>query len=91
MILTAQTIAIVVLGGIAAFFVGRWLFTKDTEAEARKRNAIKASSLLTSMGLVRLPRILEAYAVNDWSGLSQEIKAFAELALDPSRSEGGYR
>jgi len=81
--LSFQTLAIIVLAGVVAFLAGKWLFTRDTEAEARKRSAIKVSALLTSLGLVRLPRILEAYAVNDWSGLAHEVKTFAELALDP--------
>lgn len=80
--LSFQTLAIIALAGVCAFLAGKWLFTRDTEAEARKRAAIKVSALLTSMGLTRLPRILEAYAVNDWSGLATELKMFAELALD---------
>lgn len=81
-VLSASTIAIIALAGVTAFFVGKWLFTKDEEAEDRKRAAIRVSALLTSMGLVRLPRVLECYAVNDWSQLATELKMFAELALD---------
>jgi hypothetical protein len=81
-VLSASTIAIVVLSGVTAFFVGKWLYSKDEAAEDHKRAAIRVSSLLTSMGLVRLPRVLECYAVNDWSQLAVELKMFAELALD---------
>ena len=85
LVLGPQTIALLIIVPVLCFFVGKWLFTKDQEAEARKRAAIKVSATLTSMGLVRLPRILEAYAVNDWSGLAHEIKLFADLMLgDPA-------
>lgn len=82
MFLSVSSLAIIALSGVAAFFVGKWLFAKDSEAEARKRAAIRVSSVLTSMGLTRLPRVLECYAVNDWSQLATELKMFAELALD---------
>lgn len=82
LVLTGSTVAILVLGGVCAFLAGKWLFTKDTEAEARKRAAIKVASTMQAMGLVRLPKLLECYAVNDWSGLAHEIKMFAELALN---------
>jgi hypothetical protein len=81
-VLSAPVIALLVVCPILAVFVGAWLFRKDTEAENRKRAAIRVSSMLTAMGLNRLPRILEAYAVSDWSGLAYEVKSFAELSLD---------
>ena len=81
-VLSGSTLAILVLGGVCAFLAGKWLFTKDTEAEARKRAAIKVASTMEAMGLVRVPRMLECYAVNDWSGLAHEIKLMAELAVN---------
>jgi len=81
-VLSGSTLAILVLGGVCAFLAGKWLFTKDTEAEARKRAAIKVASTMEAMGLVRVPKMLECYAVNDWSGLAHEIKLMAELAVN---------
>jgi len=81
-VLSGSTLAILVLGGVCAFLAGKWLFTKDSEAEARKRAAIKVASTMEAMGLVRLPKLLECYAVNDWSGLAHEIKLMAELAVN---------
>lgn len=86
MFLAGTTVAIVCLSVavalLASFTIARWLFRKDEEAEDRRRAAIRVSNTLTAMGLKRLPRILEAYAVYDWSGMAHEIKQFAELALD---------
>ena len=77
-----STIAIIALATVLAVFVGAWLFRRDTAKEERRRNAIQASALLTSMGLKRLPKMLTAYAVGDYSGLAHEMKEFAQLALD---------
>lgn len=59
----------VVLGSI----VVAWLFRKDTAIENRRRGAIKLASMLRGYGLKRIPAILEAYGVGDYSGIVHEV------------------
>ena len=62
-----------------------WLLKKDDQIEKRRKVAIELAAKLSEVGLVKLPRVLVAYAVGDYSGLYFEIKSFARLATsDPT-------
>ena len=54
LILGAQTIALLIVVPALCFFVGKWLFTKDTEIEARRKAAMTITAKLEGMGLKRL-------------------------------------
>ncbi|WP_254509869.1 hypothetical protein [Anatilimnocola floriformis] len=85
MILTGTSIAISLLSvgcaGLGAYTLGKWLFTKDTEIEARRRAAMQITGKLEGFGLKRLPRITGAYAIGDYSLLAHELKAFADILI----------
>ena len=65
---------------LAAYFGVRWLIQKDTEVEARRQNAIALSQALAAQGFVRMPKLLSAYAVGDYSGIGHELKELHDLA-----------
>lgn len=79
------THVIVLLAGALAVLVGRdvakWLFTKDTEVENRRRAAFHLAGTLKKYGLVQIPNFLGDYAVGDYSGMFEKIHDFAKLVL----------
>lgn len=77
----AITILSVLLAGLASYVLGKWLFTKDSEVEARRRAAMLITGKLEAFGLKRLPKITGAYAIGDYSLLAHEIKSFAEMLV----------
>ena len=70
----------VVVLGVSAVIAG-WVFKQDTEAEDRKRGAVKLSSTLSGLGLVKIPEFLMDYAVNDWSGMAKKMSDLGRLLL----------
>lgn len=78
-VLGAQSIALLIVCPILAFFVAKWLFTKDQEMEARRLAAGKLAGTLQKYGLKRLPALLQCYSIGDYSGMAKQIQSFAEL------------
>ena len=60
----------------------KWLFTKDTEIENRRRGAAKLAAKLQAIGLRKLPEFLIDYSVGDYSGMANKIHMLADLFLD---------
>ena len=74
-------IAILALVVIAGYYVGSWLFRKDTEIEERRRAAAKLAGVLASYGLSKVPEFLIDYSVGDYSGMGNKIKQITQLFL----------
>lgn len=81
----SPTMLIVCLSGALAVLVGRdvakWLFTKDTEVENRRRAAFHLAGTLKGFGLKDIPEFLGDYAVGDYSGMFDKIHQLATLVL----------
>lgn len=86
MVFTPTQIGVTLLAvgfvGLLAFVLGKWLFTKDTEVENRRRAAAKLAAKLQEMGLVKTPDFLVDYSVGDYSGMAHKIKQLADLFLN---------
>ena len=80
-VLTPATIALLVCVPLLAYFIGKWLFTKDTEIENRRRAAAKLAAKLQAVGLRKTPEFLIDYSVGDYSGMARKIQTLAELFL----------
>jgi hypothetical protein len=78
------TIALCVTVPVLAGFLAAFAFRKDTEKENRRRAAIVGSQITRDFGLTHAPKILEAYAVGDYSGMVHEVKELAKLATTPA-------
>lgn len=72
-----QFIALAVLGVVA----GKLLYKGDTAREERRRQAIEVASVARGYGLEKIPDLLIAYAVGDYSGIAFALKGAAKLAL----------
>jgi hypothetical protein len=81
-VLTPATIALCVCVPLLAYFICKWLFTKDTEIENRRRGAAKLAAKLQAIGLRKLPEFLIDYSVGDYSGMANKIHALSDLFLD---------
>lgn len=81
MMLSVNTLVILVLIALVGFLGAKWLFKKDTEVENRRRGAAKLAACLKSYGLVRIPEFLIDYSVGDYSGMAEKIEALAEMFL----------
>lgn len=83
MVFAGSTLLLWVLGALVAGFAGyhlvKWLATKDTEVENRRRAAAKLAAQMTAMGLTKTPEFLIDYSVGDYSGMAMKIKSLAEL------------
>lgn len=80
-VLTPATIALCVCVPLLGYFIGKWLFTKDTEIENRRRAAAKLAAKLQAVGLRKTPEFLIDYSVGDYSGMARKIQTLAELFL----------
>jgi hypothetical protein len=80
-VLTPVTIALCVCVPLLAYFICKWLFTKDTEIENRRRGAAKLAAKLQAIGLKKTPEFLIDYSVGDYSGMANKIQMLAELFL----------
>lgn len=81
LVLTPATIALCVCVPLLAYFIVKWLFTKDTEIENRRRAAAKLAAKLQAIGLKKTPEFLIDYSVGDYSGMANKIQMLAELFL----------
>lgn len=81
-VLTPATIALCVCVPLLAYFICKWLFTKDTEIENRRRGAAKLAAKLQAIGLRKTPEFLIDYSVGDYSGMANKIRTLSELFLD---------
>jgi hypothetical protein len=77
--ITLSQVLIVSLLLPLSYFVAKWLFQKDTKRENRKRAALKLASRLEQEGLKVVPKILECYGVDDWSGMADQVLRAADL------------
>ncbi len=80
-VMTPATVALCVCVPLLAFFIGKWLFGKDTEIENRRRSAAKLAAKLQSIGLKKTPDFLIDYSVGDYSGMANKIHMLADLFL----------
>jgi len=71
----------IVLAGVSYAIVA-WAFKKDTEKEDRRRGAAKLASVLSRLGLKKIPEFLVDYSVGDYSGMTKKIADLAKLFLD---------
>ncbi len=76
-----EIVLIAVVSCIVFYYVGTFLFKKDTEIENRRRAAAKLAGILRSLGLSKTPEFLEDYAVGDYSGMAEKIKELVKLFL----------
>jgi len=81
-VLTPTTIALCVLVPIVAYFVAQKLFKLDTAVEQRRLAAAQVAGKLQSYGLKRVPTLLTAYSVGDYSGFVHELGNMVRLFLD---------
>jgi len=81
MMLSLNTLVILVLIALVGFLGAKWLFKKDTEVENRRRGAAKLAACLKAYGLQRIPEFLIDYSVGDYSGMAEKIKGLAEMFL----------
>jgi len=81
MMLSLNTLVILVLIALVGFLGAKWLFKKDTEVENRRRGAARLAACLKAYGLVRIPEFLIDYSVGDYSGMAEKIKGLAEMFL----------
>jgi len=81
MMLSLNTLVILVLIAAVGFLGAKWLFKKDTETEDRRRGAAKLAASLKAYGLVRIPDFLIDYSVGDYSGMAEKMKTLAEMFL----------
>jgi len=77
-----QSLMIYAAAAAAAVFGGKWLFTKDTQIEERRRHVQKMVAKLREMGLTKLPNLLDDYVVGDYSGMIHKVKDLYELLMD---------
>jgi hypothetical protein len=82
MTITLLQVVCVVLAALAAYFAAKWLFRKDTEVEARRRQAVELSAKLTAMGFKSMAELFMDYAVGDYSGM------FAKMAMVVEKLKG---
>ena len=75
------TLVCVIASGVC-YYLAAWLFKKDTESENRRRGAVKLASVLSALGLKKIPKFLEDYAVGDLSGMAHSIKELVELFVN---------
>lgn len=77
---------LVIAAGVAlAFVVGRLLFRFDTRVENRRREAFRVAARLTGWGMVKLPALLECYAIGDYSGVAGKSRELIEALSDPAQ------
>ena len=80
-VLTPATIALLVCVPLLAYFIVKWLCTKDTEIENRRRTAARLAAKLQAIGLKKIPEFLIDYSVGDYSGMANKIHMLSELFL----------
>lgn len=81
---------VMVVGAAVAFLIGNALFRRDTAQEERRRKAIKIAGKLKELGLTRVPTVLEAYAVGDYSGIAGAVSDLHEVMLDPTQRRAEF-
>ena len=82
---TVLMCAVIVL---ACLMVGRWLYKKDTQIEARRKAAGRLAAACRAKKLSVVPDFLECYSVGDYSGMAKAIdKLIALLEHDPDHLE----
>jgi hypothetical protein len=74
-------------GAVAAYFVIRFLFTRDTAVENRRLEAIELSDACTRNGLPILGKALKRYSVGDYSGLAFAVRDIRDTISDPDELE----
>jgi hypothetical protein len=79
---TLEIVLICIVAAGVAYAVVAQLFKKDTEVENRRRGAAKLASVLSGLGLKKLPEFLVDYSVGDYSGMAKKIVDTAKLFLD---------
>jgi len=70
-----------VLSALAGFGLIRAYYKLDEKREDRRRAAAQLANALSKMGLKRIPEILIAYSVGDYSGMVQQIAECVRLFL----------
>lgn len=81
LVLTPAIIALCICVPLLTYFIVKWLCTKDTEVENRRRAAAKLAAKLQEIGLKKTPEFLIDYSIGDYSGMANKIHMLAELFL----------
>jgi hypothetical protein len=76
-----ETIALLIVVPALAYFLVKWLFTKDTEIENRRRRSAELAGKFTAYGLKDAPKLLNDYAVGDYSGLVHDFRVMLDKYL----------
>lgn len=79
MVLTISSVVILALLVVVGFFLAKVWFQKDTEAEDRRREAVKLAAVMSNLGLKLIPAFLTDYAVGDYSGMVHKLADMARL------------
>jgi hypothetical protein len=83
-VITIAVWQVVQLAALAVLGFGGWkLYCRlDDRREKRREAAFEVAVELEKRGMKRVPRILRAYAVGNYSGMWDEIKDFARSVKD---------
>lgn len=71
------------LVAIVAVLAGRWVYSKDTVVEERRKRAIKVASVYEAAGLTHAAEFLTNYAVGDYSGMAKTLDKVYHLLDSP--------
>lgn len=82
-----STLALLAVGG---YFVGQWLFKKDTQVEDRRRAAIEVAGILQANGLNIAAEALREYAIGDYSGVAASLKQAATILTNPAAAAAEF-
>lgn len=83
----SQIALLSIAGAVAAYFIVRILFQRDTAVEQRRLDAIGLSDTCGRNGLPLLSKALKAYAVADYSGLAFAVRDIRDTVSDPDQFE----
>lgn len=82
-----STLALLAVGG---YFVGQFLFKKDTKIEERRRAALDVVGVLQANGLNVAAEALKDYVVGDYSGALGSLKKAAVVLTNPAAATAEF-
>jgi hypothetical protein len=83
--IVAAVLAVVILAFLG-YKLGVWLFCKDEEIEDRRRYAAKMATILSKLGLKKIPDFLIDYSVGDYSEMHEHMKESVRLFLSSEQA-----
>lgn len=66
---------------VACFLAAKLFYKVDDKIERRRLGAADLATVLSKLGLVRIPGFLKLYSCGDYSGCAHEIEQVAKLFL----------